>query len=223
MANRPTDRSVLRYPLDLILGSLAHIRILRELSLSGQSLSAPDLARRTGLSGQGVRNAIEVLEALNVVQRSGLSRGRTYSTARNHMLVEALLQIFKSEADRWERLMSAAAAAAMPLGALAIWIYGSVARGEDTARSDLDLVVVVPSSAPSNAQNVVTSLFESYVGNDVSPSTVVLRPSDVTQLVADNDPWWRTVVQHAIVVAGDSPDILGARLARRPRRTMARR
>ena len=46
------------------------------------------------------------------------------------------------------------------LSLLAIWVYGSVARGKDTARSDLDVVAVAPADAPANSKAILESLLE---------------------------------------------------------------
>ena len=51
---RSSAQSVQRYPLTLMLGTEANLRLLRELSRHGGQLSAPALVARTGLAKTSV-------------------------------------------------------------------------------------------------------------------------------------------------------------------------
>jgi len=211
MANRPAERSVLRYPLDRILGNLTHVRVLRELLVSGQSLTPSELARRTGVSRQGVRAAVAMLETLQIVKGSGAASGRACWINREHALAAPLEGLFTAESNRHRRFLDAIAGigASPGLSVRGVWLYGSVSRGEDTPSSDIDVAVIVPDSAPQNAYSIVRSIVDkSFERIADVPSVVVLRPSEIAELKRSNDPWWTAVKNEAVVLFGDSPEIV---------------
>jgi predicted nucleotidyltransferase len=97
---------------------------------------------------------------------------------------------------------------------VAVWLYGSVARGEDRSRSDLDVAIVADADAlPSALEAVRDALHLAGRKLRFEPSVVGLEPSDVARLARERDPWWIAVARDAIVLLGPRPDAL----ARPPR------
>lgn len=135
-------------PFDRILARPGALRILRVLARHGDLLAAPLLAARAGVTHAGTLRALAHLETTGVVTREGSGRSVLYRLSAHHVLASALRDLFDREAERHERVLDAVreATRAIP-GVLAVWLYGSAARGDDSPGSDLDIIAV--SSEPS--------------------------------------------------------------------------
>lgn len=114
-------------------------------------------------------------------------------------------------------------------GLVALWLFGSVAHGEDRTNSDLDLALVfhnaehcggdnaphcrdAPESMPRLADAFRDGVAALGKRAGFAPSAVTLGTDDVARLSAEHDPWWRQVVRDAIALIGERPDALAARL-----------
>ncbi len=152
---RATHQSALRYPLTFILGTDVGLRLSRELARHGGQLSAPDLARRTGLSPASVSRGLGALVRTGTIEAAGTGRSLLYRLHRRHPLAAPMAALFEAEDRRFQSLLDsvrAAATAAGP-GLLALWLFGSAARGEDRLGSDFDLALVAePDSASASSR-----------------------------------------------------------------------
>jgi predicted nucleotidyltransferase len=174
------------------------------------------LARATKLSPQAIRNVLADLTAIGIVESIGQERAVLYRMHTAHPLQRPLAHLFEEEENRVTRVFSGlreAATIAVP-DALAVWVYGSTARGEDDPASDLDIVLVV---SATDVESAVAAYRESLNGmmetERVPVSVVGLSQDDVRRLAAGNDPWWRSLVSDTQPVLGSPPDSLAARLA----------
>jgi len=102
-----TKRSTVRYPLDLILGSEAHVRILRVLTHEVDTpLGVPDVARMAGLTSAGTRKALERLLTSGLIERIGRGRTVQYGLREQEPVVQVLRLLFKREYEHYESLIS---------------------------------------------------------------------------------------------------------------------
>jgi len=137
-----------------------------------------------------------------------------FSVAAQHPLAAALKTLFEEERARWEALQAALREGlAAQQDIRSAWLYGSVARGEDEPRSDVDIALVVK----REGQDVTDSVREAMqvLGDtlQVHFSTVVLTPTDVAKRPQD-DRWWAEMTQDAKVLKGVGPRQEAVRCAR---------
>ncbi|HPF98491.1 MAG TPA: winged helix-turn-helix domain-containing protein [Kiritimatiellia bacterium] len=101
-------QSVLRNPLNEILGTEANVRLLRVLTDEVEgSLSAPDIAERAGLSVMGARKALERLVDSGFVELVGGGRKQQYALRESEPLMKITTSLFRAERQRYEELMDA--------------------------------------------------------------------------------------------------------------------
>lgn len=198
-------QSHVRYPLTAIFGSAGNVRVLRALVADRSPQSAPELARLAGLSPQGVRLVLDTLARQQLVKVHGSGRAQLYALNESHPFAGALAALFQEEQQRWERLLVTIREMLAKHGTAvrSAWLYGSVARAEDTPRSDLDIALLVSSSAV--ADQVREGLMPLEDEQQLRISLAALTPKELAAL-PDDDPWWSDVVRDARVLKGSAPE-----------------
>lgn len=153
-----------------------------------------------------------------------------YRLDPRHPLVPALQALYTSEATRTDRVLEAIRAA---LGAhqgdvLGAWLYGSVARGEDTVHSDLDVAVVIDREpADPVLESIRDALAQVADAEQLTISVVGFSPSEFLAIPSVNPGFWDGLVEDAVPLVGTSPESLAKHLTARaksqPRPSRARR
>lgn len=205
---RPSPASTLYHPLDEILGSRALVRVARVLVLHGGSLAVSDIASRARLTLPSVRAALRRLLGLEVVTAIGAGRSMVCSLRFEHPLAPALVGLFNAEREQAAAVLHAVreAAAALRPAPLAVWLYGSVARGQDEATSDIDIALVSAQSEPTAQadalRDAVAAALPAWAHRI---SIVAIGPGDVKRLATKRTEFWRELERDAVVLAGDAP------------------
>jgi predicted nucleotidyltransferase len=204
-------QSAFRYPLSIVFSGQAAVRISREMFLHGGPLTVRQLVARTGVTRMTVYQVLEPLMALGLVQRIGSSYAGLFQIAAAHPLSSYLADLFRAEDRRVRDVYSAIRDAAEEVDPkpLAVWLYGSVARGEDTVASDFDLAVC---AEDESVDDVAEALREALrpVGERlfVSFSVVGVSPQDLLRLSTNDDPFWTTLVRDAYPLTGHDPEAI---------------
>ncbi|MBB3656645.1 putative nucleotidyltransferase/DNA-binding transcriptional ArsR family regulator [Rhizobium sp. BK650] len=208
---RTNPESTIRYPLDRILGVDSNVRVLRVLARHGGLLSSSDISHRARLSKSSTRLGLIGLEAAGIVQAEGSGYNRLYRLNVRHDLSSAIEALFTAEDRRFTAILDAVrnGPGDQARHVESLWVYGSVARGDDHFDSDLDVGVVADAV---HLKAVVEAIRAGLVIPSerlaFSPSVVGLDLDDVRRLSRDDDPWWSNVVRDATVLAGRRPEEL---------------
>lgn len=218
---RATAESFLRRPLSLLLGTKASVRVLRELALHGNALTTTAIARRTGITDQSVRNTLKTILPTGVLDVFGQDRSSSYRLDVHHPIGHALLALFRAERERVEAIREAVASAAqgMTPSPLAVWLFGSVARGEDEPGSDLDLLLVVDGdeTADREANRFRDLLADLEREHQITISVVPMSTSDVERMAGAGEPLWKELMRDAVAWHGGRPETLVRAHRRRAR------
>ncbi len=205
-----------RHPFDALLGSPGNVRILRSLATLGRPMATSELAARTRLNSSGMRRSLAALAESGLVTYFGSNRSAVYQLNAAHPLAASLLALYASEAARVDRVLSDLRAHSMQLAItpIAVWLYGSAARGDDGPLSDLDVVMIFQNDEHvASAVEAMRQLLETTEAREcVRASVIGLSARDVARLDS-GDPWWATVRTDAMPLIGPSPETLGQRLS----------
>ena len=206
-------QSHLRYPLTAILGSAGSVRVLRALVADRSPQSAPQLASAAGLTPQGVRLVLDTLARQQLVIIHGSGRTQLYALNPSHPFAGALVALFQEEQRRWDVLLESIRKVLAERGPAlsAAWLYGSVARAEDSPSSDMDIAILVRSQGV--ADQVRADLMPIEDRQQLRISLMALTPEDLAALPED-DPWWSDVVRDGRVLKGPAPDQARRQLAK---------
>lgn len=205
---RPKPQSAIRFPLSSVFGTEANVRVLRELSRHGGQLDASTLVKRTKLTLPSVLSAISTLVEFGILDEVGSGRSRLFSMNRISPFNISIVSLFDAEESRFKGVIEAVRECAASLGnkVIAAWIYGSVARGEDRAESDLDVLLIAHEEEVASVQSwSVDFLLAKGEALLFSPSVNTLSLADIRRLMENNDPMWKAFVNDALVLSGPRP------------------
>ena len=143
MPNSPLPPPI-HEPLGVVLGTRAKVNLLRVLTAESAPLSQRELARRAGVTLRSAQAALAELYAVGIVLRIEGGRDHLSHLNTRHVLATSLIGLFSAEAETARQLRQAIARAASgdkdpPLG---LYLFGSVARGEETLTSDVDILLI---------------------------------------------------------------------------------
>lgn len=206
---RPPVSSALYHPLDHILGSPGLVRVARVLAGHGGSLGVSDIARRAKLALPSTRAALHRLLESEVVTAVGVGRSMVCTLRPAHPLMPALVALFAAEREQATVVLDAIRRAASSLrpAPLAVWLYGSVARGVDEPSSDIDVALVSALSEPTPQADALRNAISAELhGREHRVSVIALAPGDVARLARTSATFWRELERDAVVLAGDAPD-----------------
>ncbi len=163
-------------PLNDILGNRTQVKVLRLLTRTGSAHTGRELARLIGQSHNATRFALEELERNGLVVKLQAGRSNLYSLDKDNILVREILSpAFKLE----ERLLDKVAEIlSREIGSelLDIILFGSIAKGEESPHSDMDLVLIFKDGV--NTKDIEDAVAEASLliaktfGNQVSPVLV---------------------------------------------------
>jgi predicted nucleotidyltransferase len=171
-------------PLDEIFRGKASLRLLRIFSkYPTTAFSGRELARLSRLSTSHVQSALESLEWEGLVHKQRAGRSLMWSARPRNALFATLRRLFEEERQLDARLFRELRRALARAPVLRATLFGSVSRGEETSRSDLDLLLEVRSAREgARLEPTLLALGDSVrdlFGLSLSPT--VLTPSQLRE------------------------------------------
>ena len=207
---KPASLSFIRRPLNDLLGTQANVRSLRELAATSP-LSTVQLAKATKLNLSGIRRTLDNLQATGIL-KSFPGRDRFYALNLEHPIAAALLALFDSERAWWESIRSTLEKSIRnDKRIVAAYVYGSVARGEDRAGSDIDLVLITHEDPSQVLNQYREGLQESQEKLGFNLSLVANTLAEVKKKFRSGDVWWANVTRDALPLKGVRPEHLAGK------------
>jgi predicted nucleotidyltransferase len=179
----------------------ARVKVLAFLLLNpAEELHVREIARRAGVGLQSAQRELELLEEISLIERHRRGRQVFVTVQTSHPLFEDLRSlVLKSEGlaiplrQALEKMDGIEAAA----------VYGSVAAGSDTGRSDIDLLIV--GSPDEIALHEAVSTLEEDLGRPIN-YTLVSR-NELKAHIRKKDPFMSRVLNGALIpVIGEVSD-----------------
>ncbi|WP_328526322.1 nucleotidyltransferase domain-containing protein [Kribbella sp. NBC_00359] len=186
-----------------------HGRVLGVLARTDRPLTGRAVAAllRAPASPSGVQKVLDDLVGNGVVMAEPAGRARLYTLNRDHVayqaidqlarLRELLLERIKAEAESWD------------LPAKAVWLFGSTARGQGGADSDLDLLIVRPDdvdeSDPRWLEQVESLTAHASLWSGNSCEVVEYSAREVRELIRHGERLVTELRRDAVPIAGTSP------------------
>lgn len=192
---------LLRQPLTTVFGG-SRARVLDALLDLQGGLSVREMARLTGLSATTASSALQALYDIGLVSRRAVGQNLVYEVSPEHVLI-APLRAVSSRVHDVDDLV--AREVKRSLGrAMALWLYGSRATGNERPSSDADLVAVFRTTADAGrAAPHAPPLQErlaALLGYPVSLTCTAVPTPDQWR-----SPFWENVLSDGAALAGPTP------------------
>jgi predicted nucleotidyltransferase len=178
--------------------------VLIVLAGSEMPRSGREIARRAGRSKTGVQHVLERLVDQGIIERLPAGNAHLYSLNRDHLLAGAVEQIAGAHTELIRRLREIIGSWEIP--AVHTSMFGSAARGDGNAHSDIDLLIVqLAKLDPESEQwrTQIDALAENvrrWTGNDAG--IVEISETDLPRLIEERPPILAELRRDAIELAG---------------------
>ena len=188
--------------------------VLVVLAGSTKLRSGRELARRAGRSNTGVQHVLDRLVEHGLVNREEAGRAFLYELNRDHLLAPTVEQMAGARAELVHRLRAAIDAWGVP--PVHASLFGSAARGDGDASSDIDLLVVRPADVdPDDVHwreqvDRLADLVRRWTGNNAGIAEV--SEGELPRLRKDRPPVVEEVSEDAVDLAGEATRKLLRRL-----------
>jgi predicted nucleotidyltransferase len=156
---------------DLLLGQTRGQILALLLGAPDESFFLRQIARQTGTSAGTARRELNLLAETGLIARSVLGSQVFYRANRDHPVFPELRALLAKTMGVFELLKKALAPLSRKIDFA--FVYGSVARGDDNASSDIDLMVVGAVSL-DDILDVVSPL-EKQLRRPVNPTIYSLK------------------------------------------------
>jgi predicted nucleotidyltransferase len=196
------------YTIDEILGSRSRIAVLRVLRGVGVPLNASQIAARTKLTRPAVATVLADFAEMGIVQSSSAGRANVHTLIRDNVLVTQLIEpLFAAEEEQPEEL-AAQLRATFSHAAESVVLFGSYARGDQDADSDVDVALVArdPSAKELLEETVLTHdvEFRRQFGATLSP--LIYEAREAAELHSRAPGLFKSISEDGIVLSGTRPD-----------------
>jgi DNA-binding transcriptional ArsR family regulator len=179
-------------------------RILAVLAETSAELSLRTIARLAGVSIAQASRVMPKLVELGMVARREVPPSALFRLVEDHVASRAVLALAGARRTVLEELGQAAGTLAP--APLSVIVFGSFARGEARADSDIDVVVVRPAEVAEEDQAWGSGLegwrrhARRITGNRAE--IVEVDEREVARLLASRKPLWANVVRDGLVIFG---------------------
>lgn len=201
--------SALQQPLDRIFGTPAAVRILRVLVQHGGAMSPPNIAMRAEITRSATSKTLGHLADLHMIDIVGQGRYVSYQFNAEHPLAPAIQALFAAERHRVDAIFDLIRNTAEGLDPkpIAVWLYGSTARGSDTVQSDMDLAVV--GNEPDvrlQAEAIRDALLDEAECWMIQPAVIRLSTVAIAEMDRDGAALWQNLKREAVPIFGVAPE-----------------
>ena len=172
-----------------------------------------ELLRLTGLGSASLQRELNRLAEAGLVRSERIGNLRRFQANPESPMYGELVGLTRKTLGAQPMLRKALAPLASKLDLA--FIYGSVAKGTDTAKSDIDVMVVGKDLLLSDVLKLLLPV-ESQLGRKINPT--VYTPAEFKRRRAQQDSFVsRVLSQPVLPLLGDSPESARTRYRSRPR------
>ncbi|MFH1359901.1 MAG: nucleotidyltransferase domain-containing protein [Candidatus Omnitrophota bacterium] len=198
---------LLNRPLDDIFGQTSKVKILRFLINVQAQMNGREIAKNIGISHVKAHTALKDLTSHGIVNMRSLGNSLVYWLNEEHFLVKEIIRpAFEKESHVFEHIARIILRAIKSIRPLSIILFGSFAKGNASADSDIDMAIIAPYPTDkallarqlSKAEKKITVLF----GNHLACSS--FRIDEFQRKLKKEDRFLKEIIRTGKVIYGKS-------------------
>lgn len=192
--------------LDEVFTRWSNVAVLRALNKYVIGISGREVARAAGITVKNCFTALNDLENIGIVKRVRGGRDHLFSLNRQHFLVnQGITPVFETEQQFVEEIFNDIKKK-LKKNCKSVYLFGSVARKEEEAGSDLDLCIIYDKSnqkkiLEESVFELKSLLYKKYFVN-VSPFYITHK--EFIRRAKSNKPPVNDIVKDGILIFGTS-------------------
>ena len=196
--------------LDELFRTWSHVAVLRALLDTAQGFTGNEVARVSGMDPTAALKALTRLEELGVIRRQRGGRDHLFTLNRGHYLVKrAIIPLYTVEQRYFEEIKSTIAGG-VDRYPLSVILFGSVARGEETSQSDLDICLIMKNKTQTGKLQTLldvmsTSLYNKY---GVRIAAIFFTLDEFKKKTSQKNPLILQILHQGKVITGKNPKVL---------------
>ena len=181
-------------------------RILGVLAQTSAELNLRTIARLSGVSIAQASRVLPNLVGLGMVERRDVPPSTLFRLREEHVASRAVLALAGARQTVLEQLGQTASA--LGPGPASLIVFGSLARGEARADSDIDVIVVRPAEVAEEDEGWASAIEEwrrnarRLTGNAVE--MIEVGEHEIARLLESREPLWMEVAREGLVIFGCS-------------------
>ena len=191
-------------PLDDIFQTPSSIKVLRVLAKSELDLTGRQIADMASLNPQTCQNTLDRLNDLRLLAVRRVGRAYLYRLKSYNAIVQKMLMpLFTTKTNLLNNELTKVANQ-LESTAIAVILFGSVARGEEEPGSDIDLAIIVQNPENKEATQKLGDeiLDELATVTGVVPTIIVWSKDEFKERYNNGDGLARSLLEEGRVVMG---------------------
>jgi len=195
----------IKRPLDDLFGNPNNVRVLRHMILyPSPVITGRGIARELGMSRATCIRSLNNLVDLGIITRKRVGSSATFELAESSALLTDILEpAFRAESQMFQGLVDT-----MLVGikgkCVAAYLFGSVARGEDTPSSDVDILLILKQHGdkPTVEEALARNKEQAYRRYRVGVSAITYDLAGFKRMRAQKHPLIAEVAKEGILLFG---------------------
>jgi predicted nucleotidyltransferase len=192
--------------LEDIFSSRGALKIVQTLLKTTTGYTGREIASMVNVSHQTAHSILRKLVQHHLAISHRVGRANYYQINKDHLLIANGCQPLIESATRWREAVGKFLFAQLTTKPLAIILYGSLARDEGTAESDMDILFIYADEVTIKDAMEETTDVSGHVFNvcGYSMSPIAIGITSFRQKVHEKDQLITQIVAEGISIAGAS-------------------
>jgi len=193
------------YPLDDIFQNKNNVRVLRQLVMfPSRPFTGRGLANELEMNHATCIRALNSLADMGVISRRTIGRSSVYEIPNDSVLLKDFLKpLFEEEAGLLNDLVDVLTKG-FKQSVLSVILFGSVARGEDTPQSDVDILLVLKAGADRKKVGEILEENERevYQRYRVGINTLIYTSKEFERMKKNRHPLIEEILAEGVLLVG---------------------